>query len=48
MHGGQDPSIGTAQSVRLKEALHARFGPEAAEYHLLSDTGHGGGALDSD
>ena len=47
MHGDQDPLIGSPQSVRLKEALQERFGPQAAEYHLLPDTGHGGGAFDS-
>lgn len=47
MHGDQDPLIGAPQSVRLKDALQERFGPEAAEYHLLPDTGHGGGAFDS-
>lgn len=48
MHGDRDPLIGAPQSVRLKDALQERFGPEAAEYHLLSGTGHGGGAFDSD
>ena len=47
MHGDSDPLIGAPQSVRLKEALREKFGPEAAEYHLLPDTGHGGGAFDS-
>ena len=47
MHGDSDPLIGSPQSVRLQEALQSRFGPQAAEYHLLPDTGHGGGAFDS-
>ncbi len=46
MHGDSDPLIGAPQSVRLKDALQGRFGPGAAEYHLLPDTGHGGGAFD--
>lgn len=48
MHGDQDPLIGSPQSVRLRDALRQKFGPAAAEYHLLPGTGHGGGAFDSD
>lgn len=48
MHGDSDPLIGAPQSVRLRNALHERFGPGAAEYHLLPDTGHGGGAFETD
>ena len=48
MHGDRDPLIGAPQSVRLRDALQRKFGPAAAEYHLLPDSGHGGGAFDSD
>ncbi len=47
MHGDADPLIGAPQSERLRDALRDRFGNDAAEYHLLSNTGHGGGQFDS-
>jgi acetyl esterase/lipase len=48
MHGDRDPLIAHPQSERLRDALQEKFGSRAAEYCLLPDTGHGGGAFESD
>ena len=42
MHGAEDALIAPKQSERLRDALIAAYGENAAEYHLLADAGHGG------
>lgn len=43
MHGAKDPMIGAKQSERLRDAITAKFGSWAVEYHLLPNGDHGGG-----
>jgi acetyl esterase/lipase len=43
MHGAQDQMIGHGQSERLAEALIAKGGPQAAQFVLLPEGGHGTG-----
>lgn len=47
MHGAQDPMIGAKQSERLVDAITAKFGSWAVEYHLLPNGTHGGGDFET-
>ncbi len=43
MHGNKDPNIAPKQSVRLHNAIQARFGTAKSQYILLPAGTHGGG-----
>jgi len=43
MHGNKDPNIAPKQSVRLHNAIQARFGTAKSQYILLPSGTHGGG-----